>query len=212
MFCHKCGARVDDQAAFCDKCGTALQNTLPAANAVTAARPEVSATPTAYAPATGVAAAFPATVQYAGFWRRLAAGLIDGLLLFAVYLAIAFVMGFTYAAITGNDEMSDDTANVIAYVAWIIAFLLGWLYWALMESSSKQATLGKMALGIVVTDGQSRRISFGRATGRYFGRILSALILYIGFIIIAFTEKKQGLHDIMADCLVVVKRQDYRPL
>jgi uncharacterized RDD family membrane protein YckC len=212
MFCHKCGARVDDQAAFCDKCGTALQSTLPAANAVTAARPEVSATPTTYAPATGVAAAFPATVQYAGFWRRLAAGLIDGLLLFAVYLAIAFVMGFTYGAITGNDEMSDDTANVIAYVAWIIAFLLGWLYWALMESSSKQATLGKMALGIVVTDGQSRRISFGRATGRYFGRILSALILYIGFIIIAFTEKKQGLHDIMADCLVVVKRQDYRPL
>jgi uncharacterized RDD family membrane protein YckC len=151
-------------------------------------------------------------VQYAGFWRRLAAALIDGLLSFAVYLAIAFVMGFIYAAITGNDEMSDDTANVIAYVAWIIAFLLGWLYWALMESSSKQATLGKMALGIVVTDGQSRRISFGRATGRYFGRILSALILYIGFIIIAFTEKKQGLHDIMADCLVVVKRQDYRPL
>jgi uncharacterized RDD family membrane protein YckC len=116
-------------------------------------------------------------------------------------------MGFTYAAITGNDEMSDDTANVIAYVAWIIAFLLGWLYWALMESSSKQATLGKMALGIVVTDGQSRRISFGRATGRYFGRILSALILYIGFIIIAFTEKKQGLHDIMAGCLVVVKQK-----
>lgn len=212
MFCHKCGARVDDQAAFCDKCGTALQNTLPPANAVTATRPEMSASPTACAPATGAAAAFPPVVQYAGFWRRLAAALIDGLLSFAVYLAIAFVMGFIYAAITGNDEMSDDTANVIAYVSWIIAFLLGWLYWALMESSSNQATLGKMALGIVVTDGQSRRISFGRATGRYFGRILSALILYIGFIIIAFTEKKQGLHDIMADCLVVVKRQDYRPL
>jgi uncharacterized RDD family membrane protein YckC len=206
MFCHKCGARVDDQAAFCDKCGTALQNTLPAANVVAATRPETSTSPTASAPATGVAAAFPAIVQYAGFWRRLAAALIDGLLFFAVYLAIAFVMGFIYAAITGNDEMSDDTANVIAYVAWIIAFLLGWLYWALMESSSKQATLGKMALGIVVTDGLSRRISFGRATGRYFGRILSALILYIGFIIIAFTAKKQGLHDIMADCLVVVKR------
>jgi uncharacterized RDD family membrane protein YckC len=196
VYCHKCGAQVDDQAAFCNKCGTALQNTFPAANAVTATRPEVSA----------IMAVHPTAVQYAGFWRRLAAALIDGLLLFAVYLAIAFVMGFIYAAITGNDEMSDYTANVIAYVAWIIAFLLGWLYWALMESSSKQATLGKMALGIVVTDVNGQRVSFGRASGRYFGKIVSQIILFIGFLMVAFTQKKQGLHDIMASCLVVVKK------
>jgi uncharacterized RDD family membrane protein YckC len=63
-----------------------------------------------------------------------------------------------------------------------------------------------MALGIVVTDAQGQRVSFARATGRYFGKIISSIILYIGFIMVAFTEKKQGLHDIMADCLVVVKR------
>ena len=102
--------------------------------------------------------------------------------------------------------MSDAAASILAYVAWVATAILGWLYYALMEGSAKQATLGKMALGIVVTDTQGRRVSFTRATGRYFGKIISGIILYIGFIMIAFTEKKQGLHDIMADCLVVVKR------
>ncbi|MCI0556277.1 MAG: RDD family protein, partial [Anaerolineae bacterium] len=63
----------------------------------------------------------------------------------------------------------------------------------------------KMALGIVVTDMNGNRISFGRATGRYFGKILSGLIIYIGYIMVAFTEKKQGLHDMMASCLVLNK-------
>ena len=188
MYCHKCGAPNDDQAAFCDKCGTALQKL----------RSETSAT----------APAYPAAVQYAGFWRRLAAGLIDGVLLIVAYFVASFTIGVIYGAITGRggDEMSDIAANVIAYVAWAATGILGWLYYALMERSFKQATLGKMALGIVVTDAQGRRVSFARATGRYFGKIISGIILYIGYIMIAFTEKKQGLHDIMADCLVVVKR------
>ena len=74
-----------------------------------------------------------------------------------------------------------------------------------MESSSTQATLGKMAMSIVVTDISGNRVSFGRATGRHFAKIISAIILYIGYLMIAFTEKKQGLHDIIADTLVEVK-------
>ena len=74
-----------------------------------------------------------------------------------------------------------------------------------MEASSKQGTLGKMVLGIIVTDEAGNRISFGRATGRYFGKILSSLILLIGYIMIAFTKKKQGLHDLLASTLVVKK-------
>ncbi|MER3416968.1 MAG: hypothetical protein C4297_12250 [Gemmataceae bacterium] len=74
-----------------------------------------------------------------------------------------------------------------------------------MESSRTQATLGKMALGITVTDLEGNRIGFGKATGRFFGKIISALIFYIGFVMAAFTEKKQGLHDMMAGCLVVNK-------
>jgi uncharacterized RDD family membrane protein YckC len=75
-----------------------------------------------------------------------------------------------------------------------------------MESSSRQATLGKMALGIVVTDMDGKRISFGRAVGRNLGKIISQIILFIGFLMVAFTQKKQGLHDIIANCLVVVKK------
>jgi len=78
-----------------------------------------------------------------------------------------------------------------------------WLYYALMESSKHQATIGKLALGLKVTDMNGQRISFARATGRYFGKIISGMILLIGYIMAGFTEKKQALHDIMANCLVV---------
>ena len=76
-----------------------------------------------------------------------------------------------------------------------------------MESSPKQATLGKMALSIVVTDLEGKRISFGKATGRYWGKIISGLILCIGYFMAGFTEKKQAFHDMMAGCLVVAKSQ-----
>jgi uncharacterized RDD family membrane protein YckC len=75
-----------------------------------------------------------------------------------------------------------------------------------MESSPQQATLGKMALGLKVTDLQGERLSFARATGRYFGKIVSSLILFVGFMMAGWTEKKQALHDIMAGTLVVKKR------
>jgi len=85
--------------------------------------------------------------------------------------------------------------------------IAGWLYYALMESSNYQATLGKMALSIKVTDMSGNKVSFGKATGRYFGKIVSTIIFYIGFIMAGFTQQKQALHDIMAGCLVVNKEQ-----
>ena len=81
-----------------------------------------------------------------------------------------------------------------------------WLYFALMESSKNQATLGKMALGLRVTDLNGNRISFGKATGRYFGKILSSMTLLIGYIMAAFTAKKQALHDFVAGTLVLSKQ------
>ena len=87
----------------------------------------------------------------------------------------------------------------------LISAVLKWLYYALLESSSWQATLGKKALGLEVTDLEGRRISFGRASGRFFGKIISAIILYIGFLMAGFTEKKQALHDMMAGTLVIRK-------
>ena len=79
----------------------------------------------------------------------------------------------------------------------------GWLYFALMETGKNQATLGKMVVGIKVTDLSGNRVTFGRATGRYFGKILSALTVFVGFMMAGWTTKRQALHDIMADTLVV---------
>ena len=129
---------------------------------------------------------------YAGFWRRFAAWILDGLLLSIVTLPFTLQVGGDAAAEAARTS-----------VAGTISTVVGWLYYALMESSAKQATVGKMALGIIVTDLEGRRIGFGRATGRYFAKILSALILGIGFLMAAFTERKQGLHDMVASTLVV---------
>ncbi len=150
--------------------------------------------------------------SYAGFWKRFAAYLIDKLLLSVVSLMILLPMMAVFGvglgmSIAEGDEESTIAVVLAAIVAWtiigIIILLANWLYFALMESSAKQATLGKMALGIIVTDLEGRRISFGRATGRYFGKIISDLTFSIGYIIAGFTEKKQALHDMMASCLVV---------
>lgn len=90
---------------------------------------------------------------------------------------------------------------VSAITAGIGSIVLVWLYFAIMHSSEKQATFGKRAMGIVITDMDGGRISFGKATGQYFATIISGLLLFVGYIMIAFTEKKQGLHDIMAGTL-----------
>ena len=93
-----------------------------------------------------------------------------------------------------------DLAAVGLYLIFLVG---GWLYEALMESSRWQATLGKRAVGLRVVDLGGRHISFGRATARHFAKILSSLILNIGFIMAGFTEKKQALHDLIAGTLVV---------
>jgi uncharacterized RDD family membrane protein YckC len=155
-------------------------------------------------------------VEYAGFWRRFLAAVIDGIVLnvallpFAI-LAIgwgAFSAAFGLGPSGGMTQPSTGMTGaqiVVQVVVQVLSVVGGWLYWALMESPSLQATLGKMALGIVVTDLEGNRIGFGRATGRYFGKIVSAIVCYVGFIIAGFTERKQALHDMMAGCLVVCK-------
>jgi len=87
----------------------------------------------------------------------------------------------------------------------IIGLVVKWLYYTLMESSNLQATVGKMAIGIIVTDLNGKRISFARATGRHFSKYISALIIGVGYLMVAFTAQKQGLHDIIAGTLVLQK-------
>jgi uncharacterized RDD family membrane protein YckC len=135
---------------------------------------------------------------YAGFWKRLGAFLID----FCI-LAFAFIVVTLVSLKIVNVSLMDlKKSRWMFNLMWLI---FNWLYYASMESSGCQATLGKMAWGLCVTDLDGRRISFGRATGRYFGKILSGLIIFFGYFMIAFTRQKQALHDMMAGTLVVNK-------
>ncbi len=177
MYCPSCGAEQAENSKFCRNCGVR------------------------FVQAEGVqpGTAYTSAVEYAGFWRRFGAAIIDGIIINVASFIIGLIIGLI---ITSAGGVSDATINVVSY---LIGFLIYWLYYALMESSSKQATPGKMALGIIVTDNDGNRISLGRATGRLFAKYISTIILFIGFIMIAFTPKKQGLHDMMASTLVVLK-------
>ena len=118
---------------------------------------------------------------------------IDGLISYLLMFLLGFVAAIFFRAGTMQYMV----------VLYGLCTITGWLYFAGLESSSKQATPGKMAMGIQVTDLNGHRISFGRATARYLGKILSSMILMIGYLMVLFTARKQGLHDLLAGCLVV---------
>ena len=146
--------------------------------------------------------------QYAGFWRRFAAYLIDSMVIaFAMvnYRSLMYNQLIPSVAPRQTIDQIITLNQILAVAVGIIGFLFAWVYFSGMESSPFQATIGKVAVGIYVADLQGQRISFGRATGRFFGKILSGAILLIGYLMAGFTEKKQALHDTMAGCLVLVK-------
>ena len=129
-------------------------------------------------------AAAPARPLYAGFWRRGAAAFVDGLVLFIPNWAIGYVIGAGFL-------------GTLAQLAMNLA------YYAFMHSSASQATLGKQVFHIKVTDDRGERIGIGRAVGRYFGLVLSSIILCIGLLMAAFTDRKRALHDMLCSTLVV---------
>ena len=151
---------------------------------------------------------------YAGFWLRFVAHLIDSLIIGAAALLL-FVPFILLTGLTGNFEAMShhhgepDPAVVGGFIAMILVFvavaLAGqWLYFAYLESGEKQATWGKQAMGLYVTDLMGNRVTFGRASGRFFAKIVSGMIpLGIGYIMAGFTERKQALHDMIASCLVL---------
>jgi uncharacterized RDD family membrane protein YckC len=155
-----------------------------------------------------------ATSDYAGFWKRLLAYFIDAFVLYFPFslVEIPFHMHAAYAALA--EKISPDTDPQVALLAYkqfyveqwpyfLTTLVLGWLYFAICESSSWQATVGKLALGMRVTDLNGARISFGRALGRYGGKFISGFLFCIGFLMVAFTRRKQGLHDMFANTLVL---------
>jgi uncharacterized RDD family membrane protein YckC len=203
MFCVKCGSAVEKYAEFCPACNHRV---------VVVGAPITPAMPWIAAPVATGPLAFP----YAGFWLRVVAYLIDGAVMSipfgAVVLAVVLLLGgvsYLQGVAAGLNGPNPDfpPALILAFLAMFAAILaVTWLYYAFMESSSHQGTLGKMALGLIVTDTAGRRISFGRASGRFFAKMITGMVpLGIGYIMAGFTEKKQALHDMIASCLVFKK-------
>lgn len=202
MYCTKCGAGLAQGAVFCSVCGQATGGTGPTVAGV---------------PVAGVAAPGPAwpALPYAGFWLRFVAYIIDGFIVGAGFIAIIVVLAMVtgIGSAVSHIHSGEDIGQAVAvlgitfiFFAVLMGILGGWLYFAMMESSAWQATLGKKALGLEVTDLTGRRISFARASGRHFGKIITNLIpLFIGYILAGFTEKKQAVHDMIAGCLVLKK-------
>jgi uncharacterized RDD family membrane protein YckC len=214
MYCTKCGSAVGETGAFCGTCGQPVAGPATAAGAA----PSQSVQPYATAPGAPPVPPYAFVVlpsPFAGFWLRLVAYVIDSLLTVAGFVVIALlVVAVVGVGFFKNTFQNSDTPDDFFTAAIVSVILIGcvavivatWLYYASMESSSHQGTLGKIALGLIVTDLQGRRITFGRASGRFFAKIVTGLIpFYIGFIMAGFTEKKQALHDMIASCLVLRK-------
>lgn len=207
MFCSKCGAALATGTAFCQSCGSPV---VPTALATAAPAP------VAMSPLAGVGAITYATnVTYAGFWLRLVAHLVDGIIVgFAMLFLIVplfFLMGGVALFSSFPREVGEhpNPAQVGALVSLVfvlagVAEIGQWLYFAYLESGEKQGTWGKQMLGLYVTDLAGNRVTFARASGRFFAKIISGLIpLGIGYIMAGFTERKQALHDMIASCLVL---------
>ena len=180
MYCSHCGTRLGDGASFCPQCGQ---------------------------PLAGAAATSPAGESvHASFWLRVGAYLIDQFVLGAVAMAGFMMFGIGVLGITlaAEDRPEFGAPLVFAFLELLaLMIVVPWLYNAILESSPRQATLGKMACGIKVTDLQGERISFGRATGRHFAQWITDMSWLIGYLMVAFTKKRQSLHDMIAETVVV---------
>lgn len=206
MFCSKCGAAVTNNSAFCQTCGTPVSQVVAAAVPVGAVSPHAGVGAIVYA----------SNVAYAGFWLRFVAHLIDSVIIsfgmLVLLVPIFFLMGGAAMLESLPRHGGQPNPAVLGGFLILIFSLAGvaiigqWLYFAYLESGEKQATWGKQALSIYVTDLAGNRVTFGRASGRFFAKIVSGLIpLGIGYIMAGFTERKQALHDMIASCLVLRK-------
>jgi uncharacterized RDD family membrane protein YckC len=142
--------------------------------------------------------------EYAGFWRRAAAYAIDTAL---ISICMAQLQNYFWNSMAASSaQLGQDTMlRLVTLVTSAWSILTGWGYFAGMECSPLQATVGKLAVGLYVTDLDRNRLSIGKATGRYLAKVISAVILGIGFFMAGWNENKQALHDMVAGTLVWTK-------
>ena len=213
MYCSKCGSSLSADSAFCGKCGAPTGRRM----GLTPAPPAQSAYPSAtaqaaYADPAGLVAS--RSFVYAGFWLRFVAFVIDAFIVGCAILLLLVPLLFLTGLAANLEALAQSrgqpnpaiVGGLIAVIVLfaLVAVLVRWLYHAYLESGENQATWGKQALGIYVTDLTGNRITFGRASGRFFAKIISGMIpLAIGYIMAGFTDRKQALHDMIASCLVL---------
>ena len=141
--------------------------------------------------------------KYAGFWRRLGAFIIDTILVSLVTIVVGWII-FVFAGYSIDQIDSSESEVTLLDIVNIIGFFIGFLYFAILEGSRMQATFGKRAFSLKVTSLSGERITIGKAIGRYISKIVSGMTLFIGFLMVIWTDKKQGLHDMMTETLVIV--------
>ncbi len=203
MFCPKCGKETDASGKYCQWCGADIEPPTPPKAVVKIDEEEEAA---------------PATGNYAGLGRRFFAFVIDAILLLifitiaATFLNLVQGVKYFYYIVVQRAPVSELTVagtNEAAFTPIVAALgvlfiVIPWLYFAGFECSRGMATPGKTVMHIVVTDKEGNRVSFARATIRHFVKYISAAIILIGFIMIGLTKKRQGLHDMVAGCIVLL--------
>lgn len=192
MYCGKCGATIAEGAERCSACG----------------EPVTSSGDPASSPTSGSARSAQLRVAYAGFWLRALACIVD-LTILSLAMAPA-----TFKLLATNVGAQASPRDILAFymggtqqatAIMLLVQLVLWLYYASMESSRWQATLGKRLFGLYVTDLGGKQITFARASGRHFGKLVSQFVLFLGYVMAGFTARKQALHDMLAGCLVLRK-------
>lgn len=139
--------------------------------------------------------------SYGGFWKRVIAYLIDA---FIIAFPVTMIFGTVIPEVLKTENV--EVTSITVSMPQVIMLVASWVYFAGLESSAWQATVGKKMLGMQVTDTSGERINFIKATIRYLAKFLSSFFLMIGFIMVAFTAKKQGLHDFIAGTVVLNQR------
>jgi uncharacterized RDD family membrane protein YckC len=156
------------------------------------------------------------STEYAGFWIRFVAYIIDAIIISFIegilIIPLLIFLGYNAAFLNTFSEMQeiDPVVLIPALISagtgiYLSIFLITWIYYAAMQSGPRQATIGKMALGLIVTDNNGARLSFAKASLRFFSKIISNAIFMIGYIMAGFTARKQALHDIIANTYVIRK-------
>jgi uncharacterized RDD family membrane protein YckC len=186
-YCPHCGSAHPEDATFCPRCGSWVG----AVGSLPVEKPR----------------------RYASFWQRAGAAIIDGLVIGIPFNIVTAVLLPNAPSVDSSTDPTTGDVQLHWHGEWdrfvvVLAagVLVQWLYSATMVSSSRRATLGKIALGLVVTDEDGNRLSFLRATARFFAGYLNQLTLGIGYLMVIWTAKKQALHDQVAGTVVAPAR------